>query len=149
MKRAWAAVFRFFTLPAGRLAGAASAMRRASLPVAMALIVGMFNPLFCVVHCAVTDAAARQETPPGSARFVCHLIGGSPSSAADQGHIPDQKPSTPRAVYESVLIVTILCTALLLFTARLTPSARPRWRGEATAPPPPPPKPSPLLPAGA
>lgn len=124
-------------------------MRRAGLPVAMALLLGMLNPLFCVVHCAVTDAAARQDTSVGSAQFVCHLIGAFPSSAADQGRFPDQNPAAPRAVYDGVLIVAVLCMALLLVTARLTPSARPRWRGEATAPPLPPPKPLPFLPAGA
>lgn len=123
-------------------------MQRAGLPLVMALLLGMVNPLFCVVHCAVTDALAHQDASPGSARFVCHLIGGSPSSAADQGHIPDQDPAAPRAVYDGVLILTVVCVALLLITARLTLFVGQRWCNESLAPPLPPPKSWRLLPAG-
>lgn len=122
-------------------------MRRAGLAVAMALLLGMFNPLFCIVHCAVIDALSREHTSFGRARFVCSLIGASHSSA-DEGHIPDQNPATPRAVYDGVLTLLILCTTLLLIAARLMPPPRQRWCSESLAPPPPPPKSWRPLPAG-
>jgi len=133
---------RFIATPTSRLAhcGAVSSVQRASLPVMMALLLGMFNPLFCIVHCAVTNTTAHQRASFGSIRFVCHLSDASHSSATDQGRLPDQNPAMPRAVYDGVLILLALCSALLLLTTRLSPPGRRRWQGESLAPPFPPPK---------
>ncbi len=116
------------------------------LSVLAALVLGVLNPLFCVLHCSMIDTVMHRHAPSGSVRFVCHLSGISHAATAEQAHIPGQHSTAPRAVYDGVLMLLAMCIAFVILIARLTPTDRWRWNGESPAPPLPPPKLRHLLP---
>ncbi len=121
--------------------------QRLDLSVLVALMLGVLNPLFCVLHCSIIDAVAHQYAHSGSMRFVCHLSSEAHTSTAEGEQVPVQHSTTPRAVYDGVLMLLALCATFALLTTRLTPPDRQRWNGESPAPPLPPPKSWHLLPA--
>ncbi len=118
----------------------ASMAQRLGLSALAAFIVGVVNPLFCVLHCSIIDATAHQHTLSGSVRFVCHLSGISHASTAEQEHVPEQHSPAPRAVYDGVLMLLALCTIFVLLSTRLALPDRLRWNSQSPAPPLPPPK---------
>lgn len=123
--------------------------QRLGLSVLAALMLGVLNPLFCVLHCAMIDAMAHRYAPSERAIFVCHLSGASHTSTTEQEHIPVQHSTAPRAVYDGVLMLLTLCATFALLATRLTPPARQCWNGESPTPLLPPPKSCHLLPAQA
>lgn len=142
MEQASASVFGSIATRSGRLvlAKLVFAVRHAHLSLLTVLIVAVFNPLFCVVHCTVLDTLSEWRTPPGSVRFVCHLTEASHASSRERGPVPDFHLPTPRAVYDGVLALIAFYVVLLLAT-HITPFVLLRRRGELPPPPPPPPKP--------
>lgn len=120
--------------------------RRLGLSVLAALLLGVLNPLFCVLHCSVIDTVAHQYAPPASVRFVCHLSSEPHASTPGQEHVPGQHSTGPRAVHDGVLMLLVLCSTFVLLAARLTLPDKRRWNGESPAPPLPPPKAWHLLP---
>ncbi|ABU57077.1 hypothetical protein [Roseiflexus castenholzii] len=132
-----------------RPARRASILRQRFVSALAALLLGILNPLFCVLHCSLIDAEAHRYAPVGSMRFVCHLSNASHASAADQGHAPVQHSTAPRAVYDVVLMLLAMGVMFVPLTARLTPPARQRRNRESPAPPLPPPKLWHLLPVHA
>ncbi|MFQ3683055.1 hypothetical protein [Roseiflexus sp.] len=118
----------------------ASMAQRLGLSTLAAFIVGVVNPLFCVLHCSIIDATAHQYTLSGSVRFVCHLSSISHASTAEQEHVPGQHSTAPRAVYDGVLMLLALCAIFVLFTTRLALPDGLCWNSQSPAPPLPPPK---------
>jgi|YNPBryunderm2012_1023409.scaffolds.fasta_scaffold01680_8 hypothetical protein len=123
------------------------------LALLVALELGLFSPLSCVIHCIVQQFVAERAA---TGFFLCGAYGPAPTAAlaapfADPSppiaHDPSSAPAstfTPRAVYELValayppLIAVSLLIAVLLFRRAC------RVAGPTLSPPTPPPR---LLPA--
>lgn len=102
----------------------------------LALLLGVFNPALCLLHCALSEAHGGRQAGAFSHDHHGHHPNASGATHAADGCVPASLPAggqlTPRAAYE--LLPTLLALAVLAFALLAhSPSAPVRGR---SAPPP-------------
>ncbi|MGQ9549344.1 MAG: hypothetical protein ACUVSY_13780 [Roseiflexus sp.] len=115
------------------------ALRHIVFPVVMALMLGIFNPALCILHCTIAEAQAYRQTPSGALRFICHFYGASDTQSDTQTGMHNRQTIPPRAFYEGVILLITLIVTLLMISLLPLPACLPRY-GNAPQPPIPPPK---------
>jgi hypothetical protein len=117
----------------------APALIRTLFPAIMALMLGIFNPALCMLHCTITEDQTYRQAPFGTVRFVCHLHGAAATQPDAQTGMHDRQTTMPRAFYEGAITLLVLIVALVLISL-LPPHIQLHRYGDAPQPPIPPPK---------